>query len=147
MGSRPGQRASKSACFIVPPLFRADSRTNLIKQGENVIGRPSGPVAQLAECSHGKREVRDVFLPCEILRYHRVQSRGPDPPTHTHTGHQMSQVRKKSRPDQGLSLIVRALCQLSYRATWSSYDMSNHYIQSNKTGNSTRSSALLYIFL
>ena len=29
---------------------------NLIKQGENVKGRPSGSVAQLAECSHGKRE-------------------------------------------------------------------------------------------
>ena len=37
-------------------LFRADSGTNLIKQGENVKGRPCGSVAQLAECSHGKRE-------------------------------------------------------------------------------------------
>ena len=33
MGSRLGQRASKSACFVVPPLFRADSGTNLIKEG------------------------------------------------------------------------------------------------------------------
>ena len=56
MGSRLGQRATKSACFVVPPLFRADSGTNLIKQGENVKGRPCGSVAQLAECSHGKRE-------------------------------------------------------------------------------------------
>ena len=56
MGSRKGQRASKSACFVVPPLYRADSGTNLIKQGENVKGRPCGSVAQLAECSHGKRE-------------------------------------------------------------------------------------------
>ena len=58
MGSRLGQRASKSARFVVPPLFRADSGTNLIKHGENVKGRPSGSVgiAQLAECSHGKRE-------------------------------------------------------------------------------------------
>ena len=56
MGSRKGQRASKSACFVVPPLFRADSGTNLIKQGKNVKGRPCGSVAQLAECSHGKRE-------------------------------------------------------------------------------------------
>ena len=55
MGSRLGQRASKGAC-LVPPLFRADSGTNLIKQGENVKGRPCGSVAQLAECSHGKRE-------------------------------------------------------------------------------------------
>ena len=54
MGSRLGQRASKGACLIVPPLFRADSGTNLIKQGENVKGRPCK--SQLAECSHGKRE-------------------------------------------------------------------------------------------
>ena len=56
MGSRLGQRASKSACFVVPPLFRSDSGTNLIKQGKNVKGRPSGSVARLAECMHGKRE-------------------------------------------------------------------------------------------
>ena len=58
VGSRLGQRASKDACLVVPPLFRADSGTNLIKQGENVKGRPCGSVAQLAECSyiHGKRE-------------------------------------------------------------------------------------------
>ena len=59
MGSRLGQRASKCACVVVPPLFRADSGTNLVKQGENVKGRPSGSVAQLAECSHGKREALD----------------------------------------------------------------------------------------
>ena len=56
MGSRLGQRASKSACSVVPPLFRADSGTNLIKRGEIVKGRPSGSVAQLADFSHGKRE-------------------------------------------------------------------------------------------
>ena len=56
MGTRLRQRASKSACFVVPPLFRADSGTNLIKQGENVKGRSSGSAAQLAECSHGQRE-------------------------------------------------------------------------------------------
>ena len=56
MGSRLGQRASKGACLVVPPLFRADSGTNLIKQGENVKGRPCVSVAQLAEFSHGKRE-------------------------------------------------------------------------------------------
>ena len=28
MGSRLGQRASKCACLVVPPLFRADSGTN-----------------------------------------------------------------------------------------------------------------------
>ena len=42
MGSRLGQRASKSACFVVPPLFRAGSGTNLIKQGENIKGRSLG---------------------------------------------------------------------------------------------------------
>ena len=56
MVSRLGQRASQSACLVVPPLFRADSGTNLIKQGGNVKGRPCGSVAQLAECSHGKPE-------------------------------------------------------------------------------------------
>ena len=34
MGSRLGKRVSKGACLVVPPLFRADSGTNLIKQGE-----------------------------------------------------------------------------------------------------------------
>ena len=33
MDSWLGQRASKSACDVVPPLFRADSGTNLIKHG------------------------------------------------------------------------------------------------------------------
>ena len=56
MCSRLKQRASKSACFVVPPLFRADSGTNLIMHGENVKGRPYGSVAQLAECLHGKPE-------------------------------------------------------------------------------------------
>ena len=32
VGSRLGQRASKSACFVVPPLFRANSGTNLMMQ-------------------------------------------------------------------------------------------------------------------
>ena len=56
MVSRLGQRASKGACLVVPPLYRADSGMNLIKQGENVKGRPYGSVAQLAECLHGERE-------------------------------------------------------------------------------------------
>ena len=41
----------------VPAWFRADSGTNLIKQGEIVTGRPWGSVAQWSECSHGMREV------------------------------------------------------------------------------------------
>ena len=55
-GLRIGPRASKSACLVVPPLFRADLGTNLFKQGENVKGQPSDLVAQLAECLRGKRE-------------------------------------------------------------------------------------------
>ena len=47
---------------------------NLIKQWENVEGRPCGSVAQLAECSHGKQEAlglspcrATIFLfPCDI---------------------------------------------------------------------------------
>ena len=100
MGSRLGQRASKCACLVVPPLFRADSRTNLIKQGENVKGRPCGSVAQLAECSHGKREAlgsspgrATIFCPT--------------------LSHQMSQGRKNrglaGTRTQGLSLSVRRL--------------------------------------
>ena len=100
MGSRKGQRASKSACFVVPPLFRADSGTNLIKQGKiskvshwlnnSVVSRiargpgfesrsghdfflpcdmwPCGSVAQLAECSHGKREAQAMWLGSSVGR-------------------------------------------------------------------------------
>ena len=70
VGSRLGQRASRSACVVFPPSFRADSGTILIKQGGNVKGRLSGSVAQLAECSHGNRDAlgsssgqAKIFLP------------------------------------------------------------------------------------
>ena len=36
----------KETVSSVPAWFRADSRTNLIKQGKNVTGRSSGSVAQ-----------------------------------------------------------------------------------------------------
>ena len=71
MGSRLGQRASKSACFVVPPLFRADSGTNLIKQ-EGMS--KDDQVAWLAGCSRdgrvgvagfGSRSGHDFFLPCD----------------------------------------------------------------------------------
>ena len=39
MGSGLGQRASKSACFVVPGLLGADIGTNLSKQRGNVKGR------------------------------------------------------------------------------------------------------------
>ena len=47
----------RSGVSSVPVWFRADSGTNLIKQGEIVTGRPYGSVAQCSECSHGVREV------------------------------------------------------------------------------------------
>ena len=49
-------RASKRHVSLVLPLFRADSMSNLIKQRENVDGRPSGSAAQLEESSHDQRE-------------------------------------------------------------------------------------------
>ena len=38
--------SSKGTVSSVPGWFRADSGTNLIKQGEIVTGRPCGPIAQ-----------------------------------------------------------------------------------------------------
>ena len=69
-----GARAasSKGTVSSVPAWFRADSGTNLIKQGKIVTGRPCGSVAQWSECSHGVREVLGpgramcFFLPCDI---------------------------------------------------------------------------------
>ena len=49
--------SSKGTVSSVPAWFRADSGTNLIKQGEIVTGRPCGPIAQWSECSHGVREI------------------------------------------------------------------------------------------
>ena len=63
----------KGTVSSVPAWFRADSGTNLIKQGEIVTGRPCGPIAQWSEYSHGLREVLGsspgramcFFLPCD----------------------------------------------------------------------------------
>ena len=49
--------SSKGIVSSVPAWFRADSGTNLIKQGEIVTGRPCGPIAQWSEYSHGLRGV------------------------------------------------------------------------------------------
>ena len=49
--------SSKGIVSSVPAWFRADSGTNITKQGEIVTGRPCGSVAQWSECSHGLREV------------------------------------------------------------------------------------------
>ena len=76
---------SRSGCVLFSPLwygsvssvpawFRADSGTNLIKQGKIVTGRSCGSVARWSECSHGMREVLGsspgramcFFLPCDI---------------------------------------------------------------------------------
>ena len=81
MDSRLWQRASKSECLVVPPLFRADSERNLIKQGENVKDRPRGSEPQLAECSHGKREA----LGSSPGRATMFSSPVTDTHTHTHT--------------------------------------------------------------
>ena len=74
VGAQLGQLVSKSACFVVPPLFRADSGSNLIKQGKMSKDETCGSIAQLAECQHSKREALGlspgratiVFLPCDI---------------------------------------------------------------------------------
>ena len=71
MWVRDRAASSKGTISSVPAWFRAGSRTNLIKQGEIVTGRPCGPIAQW---SHGVRGVlgssprRAVcfFLPCTI---------------------------------------------------------------------------------
>ena len=71
--------SSKGTVSSVPAWFRADSGTNLIKQGEIVTGRPCGPIAQWSEYSHGLREVLGsspgramcFFLPCDIKMYFR----------------------------------------------------------------------------
>ena len=65
--------SSKGIVTSVPAWFRADFKTNLIKQGKIVTGRPCGSVAQWSECSHGMREVLGsspgwamcFFLPCD----------------------------------------------------------------------------------
>ena len=74
MWVRARAASSKRTVSSVPAWFRADSGTNLIKQGEIVAGRPCGSVAQWSECSHGLREVLGLspgramcfFLPCDI---------------------------------------------------------------------------------
>ena len=46
----------KKCIFCYSSFVPSRFVTDLIKQGENVKGRPSGSIAQMAECSHGKRE-------------------------------------------------------------------------------------------
>ena len=73
MWVRARAASSKETVSSVPAWFRADSETNLIKQGEIVTGRPCGSVAQWSECSHGMRGVLGsspgramcFFLPCD----------------------------------------------------------------------------------
>ena len=57
MQVRAQTASSKGTVSLVSAWFRADSGTNLIKQGEIVTGRPCGSVAQLSECSHGMQAV------------------------------------------------------------------------------------------
>ena len=51
MWVRARAASSKGTVSSVPAWFRADSGTNLIKQGEIVTGRPCGSVAQWSKCS------------------------------------------------------------------------------------------------
>ena len=73
MWVRARTASSKGTVSLVPAWFRADSGTNLFKQGEIVTGFSCGSVAQRLECSHGKREtlgsspgrVTFFFLACD----------------------------------------------------------------------------------
>ena len=66
--------SSKGTVSLVPAWFRADSGTNLIKQGGLVTVIACGSVAQWLECLHGKRETLGLspgraicfFLACDI---------------------------------------------------------------------------------
>ena len=83
MWVRAWAASSKGIVSSVSAWFRADSGTNLIKQGEIVAGRPCGSVAQWSECSHGLREVLGsspgramcFFLLCDI--YHNSTTAFP----------------------------------------------------------------------
>ena len=66
MWVRAWAASGKGTVSSVPAWFRADSGTNLIKQGETVTGRPYGSVAQWPECSHGMREVHSRYTPVKL---------------------------------------------------------------------------------
>ena len=61
---------SEETVSSVPARFRADSGTNLFKQGEIVAGRPCGSVAQfarvLARCSRGPGFGSRSRAPCAV---------------------------------------------------------------------------------
>ena len=69
VGSRLGQQALKSACLIVPPLFRAVSGTNLFMRGK------------LSKADHWLNN----SLVSRIARGLRFDFRSAPPPPHTHT--------------------------------------------------------------
>ena len=77
MWVRAWAASRKGTVSSVPAWFQSDSGTNLIKQGEIVMGRPCGSVAQWSECLHGMREVLGsspgramcFFLPCDIFLF------------------------------------------------------------------------------
>ena len=76
--------SSKGTVSSVPTWFRADSGTNLLKQGTIVTGRPFGSVAQWSECSHGRREVESGsghVLFFSLVTY--IESYSPDSIAHT----------------------------------------------------------------
>ena len=69
VGSGLGQRASKGACLVVPPLFRADLGTNLIKRGEmSKVGHRlnNSVVSRIARGPGFESQLgNDYFLPCD----------------------------------------------------------------------------------
>ena len=107
MWVRARAASSKETDSSVPAWFRADSGTNLIKQGEIVTGRPCGSVAQWSECSHGLREVLGsspgramcFFLPCDIWWPMWVRARAAS------SKRTVSSVPAWFRADSGTNLI------------------------------------------
>ena len=55
--SNPGPLAIRETTELLSQWVKCQRTTiGATTQGENVKGRPCGSVAQLADCSHGKRE-------------------------------------------------------------------------------------------
>ena len=93
VGSRLGQRASKSACFVVPPLFRAASGTNLIEQGENKGNDSFLPNEQSSQgIMHGDNE-REVRITRRQTGYQRDETEGVNVKSKSSSGTREQQNR------------------------------------------------------
>ena len=137
MWVRARAASSKETVSSVPTWFRADSGTNLFKQGEFVTGWSCGSVAQRLECSHGKRETLGsspgrttfFFLVCDIWTKGKRETLGSSPGRATFFFLacdilvQMSQTRKKNVVRPGLEPRVSRLpCEHSNRWATESHD-------------------------